>query len=350
MADAGNQSVMAPEAAASSPPPAAPPAGQTGASSSQTGVSSGQMGSTSTAVEGPGQQLPGTLPPAAWAGLGLTAGLLLALAGMGIAKVLRRKKDAGVSAGRCVTIEKLHEQGRRKSQQDSFFVSAGEDAPPRELIEQGPGLLAVVGDGMGGLSNGDQVSQAAVTAIANSFGMLQGPPEEVLLTLLTRANMAVNDMLGPDGLYSGGSTLVMALLREGRFHCLSVGDSRICLCRDGALFQLNREHVFREELYLRAVNGESSIAEALSHPQGSGLTSFLGMGQLKYADLPAQSVEIRPGDVFILMSDGVYNALTEEELTGILAGGPGAAEAIRAAIQGKDYSNQDNYTAVILRC
>ena len=74
------------------------------------------------------------------------------------------------------------------------------------------------------------------------------------------------------------------------------------------------------------------------------------MGQLKYADLPAQSVEIRPGDVFILMSDGVYNALTEEELTGILAGEPGAAEAIRAAIQGKDYSNQDNYTAVILRC
>lgn len=268
------------------------------------------------------------------------------------ARLFRRKKEpepADTGSG-WVAIEKLHEQGQRKNQQDSFFVSSEEDAFPRERIEQGPGVLAVVGDGMGGLSNGDQVSQTAVTAIANSFATLQGPPEEVLLTLLTRANLAVNDMLGPDGLYSGGSTLVMALLREGRFHCLSVGDSRICLCRDGALFQLNREHVFRDELYLRAVNGETSVAEAMSHPQGAGLTSFLGMGQLKYADLPAQSLLIRPGDVFILMSDGVYNALPEEELTGLLARGPGAAEAIRAAIQEKDYSNQDNYTAVILRC
>lgn len=269
-------------------------------------------------------------------------------------RLFRRKKEpepAPVSAaGGWVAIEKLHEQGRRKSQQDSFFVSSEEDAFPRERIEQGPGVLAAVGDGMGGLSNGDQVSQTAVTAIANSFAALQGPPEEVLLTLLTRANLAVNDMLGPDGLYSGGSTLVMALLREGRFYCLSVGDSRICLCRDGALFRLNREHVFRDELYLRAVNGETSVAEAMSHPQSAGLTSFLGMGQLKYTDLPAQSIPIRPGDVFILMSDGVYNALPEEELTGLLARGPGAAEAIRAAIQEKDYSNQDNYTAVILRC
>lgn len=269
-------------------------------------------------------------------------------------RLFRRKKEpepAPVSAaGGLVAIEKLHEQGRRKSQQDSFFVSSEEDAFPRERIEQGPGVLAAVGDGMGGLSNGDQVSQTAVTAIANSFAALQGPPEEVLLTLLTRANLAVNDMLGPDGLYSGGSTLVMALLREGRFYCLSVGDSRICLCRDGALFQLNREHVFRDELYLRAVNGETSVAEAMSHPQSAGLTSFLGMGQLKYTDLPAQSIPIRPGDVFILMSDGVYNAIPEEELAGLLSRGPGAAEALRAAIQEKDYSNQDNYTAVILRC
>lgn len=266
------------------------------------------------------------------------------------ARLFRREKEAPSAVSGRIAIEKLHEQGRRKNQQDSFFVSPEEETPARELIEQGPGLLAVVGDGMGGLSNGDQVSQTAVTAIANSFASLRGSPEEVLLTLLTRANAAVNDMLGPDGLYSGGSTLVMALLREGRFHYLSVGDSRVCLCRDGALFQLNREHVFRDELYLRAVNGETSVREALSHPQSAGLTSFLGMGQLKYADLPAQSIPIRPGDVFILMSDGVYNAVPEEELAGLLSRGPGAAEALRAAIEDRDYSNQDNYTAVILRC
>lgn len=170
----------------------------------------------------------------------------------------------------------------------------------------------------------------------------------MLLELLAQAVRSVNDLLGPDGLCSGGSTLVMGLLRFGRFHYLSVGDSRIYLYRRGALYQLNREHVFKDELSLRAVNGEMTLQEALSHPKGAGLTSFLGMGQLKYVDLPAQPVAISRGDQFILMSDGVYNALTEDELKAALKAG--GADAIRAAIQAKGYTNQDNYTAVIVQC
>ena len=49
------------------------------------------------------------------------------------------------------------------------------------------------------------------------------------------------------------------------------------------------------------------------------------------------------------MSDGVYNALSDEELKRALAEEPEqAAEEIRRAIREKDYQNQDNYTAVIL--
>lgn len=242
-----------------------------------------------------------------------------------------------------IAVGKLHEQGARKSQQDSFFVSPAEMIPSH-------GLLAVVADGMGGLSGGDQVSQTAVTAVMEGFYTAQGTPEQVLLALLTQANRAVNDLLGPDGLRTGGSTLVAGLIRDGNFYSLSVGDSRICLYRDGALWQLNREHIFRDELYLRAVNGEMALSEAVGHPQASGLTSFLGMGELKYVDLPARPVRVRTGDLFLLMSDGVYNALSDEELTAALDQGEEAADALRDAIEAKGYSNQDNYTAVLLRC
>lgn len=267
------------------------------------------------------------------------------------ARLWRRRKSAPVQdiqptqalEGSGIQVEKLHEQGARKSQQDSFFVS------PEEMIPT-HGLLAVVADGMGGLSNGDQVSQTAVTAARDAFYNARGTPEQVLLTLLAQANRAVNELLGPEGLRSGGSTLVAGLIREERFYSLSVGDSCICLYRNGALWQLNREHIFRDELYLRAVNGETALAEAIGHPQSTGLTSFLGMGQLKYMDLPARPVPVRPGDTFILMSDGVYNALSEEELTAALDRGPGAADALGEAIRAKGYANQDNYTAVILRC
>ena len=58
---------------------------------------------------------------------------------------------------------------------------------------------------------------------------------------------------------------------------------------------------------------------------------------------------IQSGDRLILMSDGVYNALTEEELCSAL-GLPAeqAAEALRRRIQEKNYPTQDNYTAILL--
>ena len=118
-----------------------------------------------------------------------------------------------------ILIGKLHGLGARNSQQDCFSVS------PEEMIPT-HGLLAVVADGMGGLQDGDKVSQKAVTAMMDGFYNLQGEPELVLLSLLGSANMAVNAMLGPDNYSKSGSTLVAVLIRNNRFYYLSVGDSR----------------------------------------------------------------------------------------------------------------------------
>ena len=243
-----------------------------------------------------------------------------------------------------IAVGKLHEQGQRTSQQDSFFVSPADVIPSH-------GLLAVVADGMGGLSDGDRVSQTAVSAMAESFYNMKGEPMLVLLALLKQANAAVNRMLGSSGRSKSGSTLVAGLIRDQKFHYLSVGDSRICLYRGGTLYALNREHIFQNELFLRVINGEGTFHDAISHKSAAGLTSYLGMGALKYVDIPAQPVAIQPGDTFLLMSDGVYNALTTEELTVHLSKTPeDAAAAIGQAIEAKGYPTQDNYTAVILRC
>lgn len=282
-----------------------------------------------------------------WAGLGLLAGLLAAGAAAGAARLLRRRKEKPVPQeeprwGGGVEVEKLHEQGARSGQQDCFFVT-----PPEEAA----GLLAIVADGMGGLADGDKVSQAAVSAIAQAFYHVKGTPQQVLLQLAAQANAAVNSLLGEDGLYHSGSTLTAGLIRDGAFHYLSIGDSRIALYRGGVLYQLNREHIYRNELYVSYVNGSETLEGAAGHPKGAGLTSFLGMGELKYVDLPAESIAVLPGDRFILMSDGVYNALSPQELKKALSKGPGeAAPALNNAIKAKGYQNQDNYTAVILSC
>ncbi|MCD8150296.1 MAG: protein phosphatase 2C domain-containing protein, partial [Clostridiales bacterium] len=205
-------------------------------------------------------------------------------------------------------IGKLHEQGARDYQEDCFSVSPPEMYPTN-------GMLAVLADGMGGLENGDQVSQTAVTTMMNGFFTEHGAPMEILTNLLFAVNRSVNNMLGIHNIGRCGATLIAGLLKEGKFYYICIGDSRICLYRDGALIQLNREHVYRNELLLRAINGEGSLEEARIHPKGAGLTSFVGMGQIKYLDLPAEPVEVRPEDRLILMSDGVYNALTREEIS-----------------------------------
>lgn len=278
-------------------------------------------------------------------GFGLAAVLAVAVAVLAVllARGRRKKKVSEPMTAEPITVGKLHEQGGRKSQQDCFAVS------PEELVST-HGLLAVVADGMGGLADGDKVSQTAVASILDGFFSAQGEPEQILLALAENANRAVNRLLGPN-IGKSGSTLVAGLIREGRFHYISVGDSRICLYRDGVLYQLNREHVYRHELSIQAVNGVGTLHEAAAHPKAAGLTSYLGMGQLKYIDIPAQPVTVRPGDKFILMSDGVYNALSEAELSQALSGtATQAAEELGRMIREKAYQNQDNYTAVILAC
>ncbi|MCM1064302.1 MAG: serine/threonine-protein phosphatase [Eubacterium sp.] len=245
-----------------------------------------------------------------------------------------------------VMVGKLHEQGAREGQQDCFGVSD-------QSLMRDRGLLAVVADGMGGLSDGDKVSAAAVSAVLDGFALYQGKctQEQQLLMLARQAVEAVDELLGPSGYNKSGSTLVMGLIHDSAFSFLSIGDSRICLYRHGLLMQLNREHIFRNQLALDAINGNLPLQDAYTDSRGSGLTSFLGMGTLEHIDMPASPVRLIPGDKLLLMSDGVYNALSEEELISSLNGSPeDVVSGLRQAILEKGFTNQDNYTAVILEC
>ena len=309
----------------------------------------------SPAAETAGTAVPSPQPtgegPALTPSWGLTAVFVLlaaAAAAAVTALALRRKRKSTehTAAGLSLQVGKLHAQGAREGQQDCFSVS------PEDLC-QSHGLLAVVADGMGGLEDGDQVSQTAVSAVMNAFFSLptETAPQQLLLTLLQHANSAVNYLLGVERIGQAGSTLVAGLLKDGRFHFLSVGDSRVCLFRNGQLTQLNREHIYRHELELRAVNGEGTLEEAGTHPRAAGLTSYLGMGQLRLVDQPDQPVTAQPGDRFLLMSDGVYNALSEQELCLALAlDAQEAADAIGRAVEARGWPGQDNYTAVIVQC
>lgn len=241
-----------------------------------------------------------------------------------------------------IQIGKVHHIGKRGTQQDSLGVTDISD-----------GVFAVVADGMGGLSDGDKVSQTVVmTMLQEITGQSDTGQRARLFEAVSLANDVVNQMLGMPAQYVSGSTVVAALAGEGRFEWVSVGDSRVCLYRGGRLIQLNREHNYESELLWQAVNGETSFVEAEENPQRRSLTSFIGMGKLKYIDGSIKPVEAAAGDILLLMSDGVFNTLSEDEICEILREYPGpqqAAQEMEERILQYDRPKQDNFTAVILR-
>ena len=240
-----------------------------------------------------------------------------------------------------ITVGSLQNIGGRPYQEDSSGVANLSD-----------GALAVVADGMGGLSNGDKVSQKIIfTMMGFAKALRPGQMDGVLFQMVKGTVDVVNRMLGKDGLYKSGSTLMAVLVRGDRFHWIAVGDSHIYLFRDGQLIQLNQEHNRGQDLLRHAIAGELTFDEVRADPKKSGLTSFIGMGEIKYVEKSLDSIALHPGDRIVLMTDGVFNALSDSEIAAVLAQNPDVKTAARMMEQGvlsQAAPHQDNFTAVLL--
>lgn len=235
----------------------------------------------------------------------------------------------------------VHNIGGRSGQQDSF-----------DVINCSAGTLAVVADGMGGLADGDKVSQKIVATMrADSVRIHPGNTDSVLCQMVAHANQEVNRMLGASRQYKCGSTLLAVLIENDRMQWITVGDSRIYLYRGGELIQINREHIYCAELLEHAINGKLSFTEALRDPQVDRLSSFVGMGELKHVDICLNRLKLCAGDHILLMSDGVFNTLSEDEIAQSIKTSENASKAaaiLEEQVLKKNAPNQDNFTCVIL--
>lgn len=242
-----------------------------------------------------------------------------------------------------ISLGKIHDIGRRDYQQDSFGQTA---------VLRNTGILAVLADGMGGLSGGERVSQKIVMEALTFGSTLQANQVPTALPgMVAGINRAVNQMLGPKGLYTSGSTVVSALITGNVLRWISVGDSRVYLYRDGQISQLSRDHNLLQDWMPDILEGKRSMAEALRDPNGRKLTSFIGMGELRHVDYNRTPIPLLPGDRVLLMSDGVYGTVSDTEMAAILRDCGNvqlAASHIGQRIMGAALPYQDNYTLIVL--
>ena len=287
-------------------------------------------------------------------GLGLLCAflsLLLVLFARALArakrKITRRMSGAQTSMQiKGIEVGNAHHIGRRGNQEDSFAIS---DLTNDKLCRTN-GVLAVVADGMGGLADGEVVSAGVTSSVMREFPLLSSSwtPVQKLHYLVGKANDAGNAVTG--GIRNhGGSTMIAALITSGELWFSSVGDSRVYLSRGGSIIPLTRAHIYETDLYRKAAGYGTSFEAAAVDSQRSALTSYIGMGELEHVDCSQHPLALLPGDWVILMTDGVFNELTNDEIAHALHGNaPDAAERIERMVLAKGDPHQDNFTAVLL--
>ena len=142
-----------------------------------------------------------------------------------------------------------------------------------------------------------------------------------------------------------GTTLTAALLHGDEISFGHVGDSRAYVFREGKLKQITNDHSLVEELRRQ---GKLTRDQAAEHPQRSVITRALGPEP--NVDVDTMTFSARPGDVFLLCSDGLTTMLEDEDVAAILARESDLHKAARRLVRAaNERGGRDNITVVLIR-
>jgi len=210
-------------------------------------------------------------------------------------------------------------------------------------------LLAVVADGMGGLTGGALAAEQVVSTATRLFNAHTPAGETAgafLRAIAEEAHIAVK-LARYTSEQEPHSTMVALLLHGDRADWAHSGDSRLYHFRGTALASRTVDHSYVEHLYRE---GKIAAAERDTHPQRNLLVSCLGARESPRLDLGAAGA-LQPGDAFLLCSDGLWAYFTETELGAVLAGlAPRqAAEKLVAVARSRSKGSGDNLSLVIVK-
>ena len=211
--------------------------------------------------------------------------------------------------------------------------------------------LIAVADGLGGHQAGEVASAIAISAIAELEGREFATPEEAREALgaaIVKGNLTIlaKATQDPDSWGMGTTVTAAAVASERHLQLAHVGDSRAYLLRDGDLEQLTTDHTVVGELVRR---GRLTPAQAAVHPERSILTRAVGLDPGVPVDLP-DPLELQPGDQLLLCSDGLTEAVDDDQIADLLAATADGNAACRALIDAANAAGgPDNITVVLLR-
>ena len=194
----------------------------------------------------------------------------------------------------------------------------------------GDAAWVLVCDGMGGARGGREASQSACNVIERCFQeqyaqCMPGEEEAFLKRALISANRFIFQKAMHEEAFAGmGTTAVCALVRAGQAFLCHAGDSRAYLYRDGKI----------------------TVEEAEHHPQKNIITKALGVDYRLEPECTI--VKVQPGDLLLLCSDGLTNAVPREDIEQLLGKGSFYDLPDRLVDTADENGGPDNITALLL--
>lgn len=183
--------------------------------------------------------------------------------------------------------------GRKPHNEDSIGI----------LVPEGPlllskGITAIIADGVSGSADGRQASELCVQGFLHDY--YSTPESWTVKTSGLKVLGALNRWLYGQGIRQYSSCMGLAttasalILKSATAHILHVGDTRIYRLRDNHLERLTKDH------------------RILSSGDKTFLSNALGVDSNLKIEYSSTPLELH--DVFILLTDGVYEFISESEL------------------------------------
>jgi len=233
----------------------------------------------------------------------------------------------------------LQRQGKpNQDKVEVFFPNPPAAKPP----------LFLVADGMGGHRGGEQASSIITNSLLTFYQHtdLQDGFEVLLREGIQYAHQQlVQASLQDSELSNMGSTIAAVIIDGYQLFLANVGDTRVYLLDEENIHQLSWDHSFVGDLVRKNL---ITPQEALNHPKRNMLTMSLN-AQRKELDIYLARQTLKPEDVVLICSDGLWGPVTEAQIHAVAWELPPQQAVLKLIELANRNQGPDNISVIIAR-
>lgn len=205
--------------------------------------------------------------------------------------------------------------------------------------------LYIVADGMGGHKAGDLASRFSVQTFVDTVKNSKSDnPITIVSEAIKYTNTKLLELAATSADYTGmGTTFVVATIVDSSLYVANVGDSRLYILADD-FCQITRDHSLVEEM---VSIGTIDREEARTHERRNVITRAIGGDKDVMADF--FEVEIAPGNIILMCSDGLTSMVEDKVIAGELGRSvPLDNKARKLVDAANEYGGKDNISLIII--